>query len=172
MATLKVRQFKDDVWISDDHAQKILDARAAQKEPRFYEFGTLQIPAGDIRAIMLDTHKSTPQDTGQFHYDLDNQEHRETIKGFEKELNGRELEQYLYDERIITKQKPPYDKFGYAIIYDRTNDYTEAWRKWNGLQDLRNRRNYASKKELEQLGSMKGELADTLSEEINVKDLF
>jgi len=172
MATLKIRNFREDVWIVDEQAQKIIDARKADNEPRSYTFGALQIMSQDIRAVILDSHKSTPQDTGQFHYDLDNQEHRETIKEFERELNGRELEQYLYDERIITKQKPPYDKFGYAIVYDRTNDYAEAWRKWNGLQNLRGRRAYASKKELEQFDSMKGELVDSLSEEINVKDLF
>ena len=172
MATLKVRQFKDDVWVSDDQAQKILEARMAQKEPKFYEFGALQIPSGDIRAVTLDTHKSASQDTGQFRYDLDNYEHKQIIKEFEQELNGRDIEQYLYDERIITKQKPPYDKFGYAIVYDRTNDYTRLWQKWNSLQDLKNRRIYAGKKELEQLDKTKGELADILSnEEINLKDI-
>ena len=172
MATLKCRQFKDDVWVSDDQAREILEARKRGEEPRFWTFGELQIPAQDIRAVMLDTHKSTSQNTGQLRYDLDNYEHKEIIKEFERELNGRDLEKYLFDEKVITKQKPPYDKFGYAIVSDRTNDYAEAWKKWNGLQDLRGRRAYAGKKELEQLDNMKNDLGDILSdEEINPKDI-
>ena len=159
MATLKCRQFKDDVWVSDDQAREILEARKRGDEPRFWTFGELQIPAQDIRAVSLDFHKN-PQDTGW--YDLDNQEHRETIKAFERELSGRELEQYLYDEKIITKQKLPYDKFGYAIVFGRINDYSEACKKWSGLQNLGERRAYAGKKELEQL------VSDNLSEEITV----
>lgn len=147
MALLKVRQFKDDVWITDEQAQKIIDARKAGNEPKVWTFGTLQIPAQDIRAVVLDSHRSKPDDNGRLHYDLNNPEHKQIIKDFETLLNGRTIEQYLYDEKIIVNQKPPYDKFGYAIVSDRTNDFAEAQKKWNGLQDLWGRRFYAEKME-------------------------
>lgn len=147
MATLKVRQFKDDVWVSDDRGKEILEARRIGKEPKFYTFGTLQIPATDIRTVTMDGHKSTPQDTGQFRYDLNTLEHQAIIKGFEGELNGRDIEQYLYEEKIVVRQRPPYEKFGYAIVYERAGDFSAVMKKWSGLQDWRGRRFYAEKME-------------------------
>lgn len=139
MAKLKVRNFKEDMEISDEQARRIMEARQNGKEPNTWTIGPIQIPSSDIRAIILDEYwKGTVEDG----YNLDLPEHRAIIKSFETLLNGRTFEQFCLDERLTIKNKGEP-----AIVYQRISDYQDYSAKWKGLKHLWSKQEYAEKME-------------------------
>src|SRR3990167_6308226 len=88
--------------------------------------------------------KSEPQP--KFEYDLYNPEHRQRIKDFENELNGRSFEQFCFDIGFTIKnEKYPYG----AMNYSRLNEYEDARLKLGALRALKDIRKSAEKKEAE-----------------------
>src|SRR3990167_227235 len=83
-------------------------------------------------------------------YDINNPADREIIRQFERELNGRDFEQYCYDTGLMIKN----DRYKYgAIVYSHLAQYEEFRKKKRGLEALRFSREMAKKHELEALSA-------------------
>ena len=164
MAKLYIKTLQNPYSISDKDAKEINSLWMDDSLPPSTKFsvGPLSFEKNQIK--LIDTEFTETKTQG---LDIDDPAIRQVVKDFEFELNGRHINQYLLDEKITTKQPPPYIIYGDAIVRGRENNFSEAWNKWSALGTLKRRRQFAQKQE--ELD--KENLINKFSDEINVKDI-
>ena len=96
----------------------------------------------------IDSSNSVDTATWEQRYDLYNPKDRETIKEFERELNGRSWEQYALDTGLMIKNE--HYKTG-AVVKSKNWDYFCQSKKYYMLQHLKFLREKAAGKNLESL---------------------
>lgn len=98
--------------------------------------------------MRIESANQVDSETWEQKYNLYNPKDRETIKEFEKELAGRNWDQYALDTGLMVKDGKY--KTG-AVVKSKNWEYFCNSKKWHALQDLRYIREKAAGKNLESL---------------------
>ena len=136
-------------------SQKKADEIISWKTERTFEPSKL-VDVGSDNFLALSEIKGVMSDSDYINgeaekrIDLDDPMQKATVLSFEKSLEGKSVFQYAIERKVIFDRTEEIDGrkiLDYSVNMDRHAEWSQYFRLWSALQELRGRREYARRKE-------------------------
>lgn len=153
MATIHLKGRAEPIEVSEEHAKeaKVLWLDYLEdKKIRHLEIGLLNTSTAEIKSIILDGEKAVGEDYVFSVAELDALDR--DLESYRVDLDGRRFlsveqeKKYLRDKNIFSQRN--------AIFRNRIDDYRIFENKLSALNELKDKRAFAKKKELEHLDTL------------------